>query len=215
MPSVNQDFNSTPFMNIISGRLLMNANEGTPGAVSREKKNGKVVWEVPYKAWRGVVKGWNIKEFEYEGKKIKSLNVNFDDVTLSLSSKMMTEFIKKFSNCKVDEEITVSPYPDFVGKDGRPKKSGLTIIQNGERIYDHFSEWKDEVLTQKNGYPVPEKKWNDMSDSEKKIYNIRCDEFFENWVLLHPINNIAVETTEPPAGTMHDEEEIDLSSVPF
>lgn len=216
MPGTQAENSGKPYMSIFEGRLMMGAHEDTPGAVKRTKSSGKIVWEIPYKSWKGIVRGWEIKEFEYEGKKIKSLNVDFDDVKLSLSGKMMGEFIKKFAGADPTKEIELSPYPDFVGKDGTQKKSGLTVMQDGKRLYSHFTDVKDGVYTMKNGYPVAPAAWGDMTDAQKKIYNIQTDEFLEAYVKLNPIKAVVPEEEEPTIIFDEPEEEKPkVEDVPF
>lgn len=190
MGFTNEERTESKYITIIGGRLAVKTTEGAVGAESRINKNGDTVWEKYFKSYDGIVKGWAMNEFEFNGKKVKSLNVHFDDMTLSLSGKMKNEFIKKFAGAVQDKPITISPYPDFVTKDGKAKKSGLTIRQDGEKIYDYFTEYKDGVFTNRNGFPAPPKKWADMSDADRQIYNIQCDAFLERWVEEHPINNI-------------------------
>lgn len=213
MPGTQAENSGKPYMSIFEGRLMMGAHEDTEGAVKRTKSSGKVVWEIPYKSWEGIVRGWEMKEFEYEGKKIKSLNVEFDDVKLSLSGKMMGEFIKKFAGADHEKAIVISPYPDFVGKDGTMKKSGLTVMQGGKRLYSHFTDVKDGVYTMKNGYPVAPAAWDAMSDAQKKIYNIQTDEFLEAYVKLNPI----IAKFEEPTINLDEpeEEKLRLEDVPY
>lgn len=210
MPEV-KNIQNNPFLTIFQGKFAQKVEAGTPNAVSRVNKLGATIHEIYYQAWRGIVKGWSIQESEYG----TSLNVFFDDVTLSLGGKMMSEFIKKFASADKQQEITVSPFPDFVGKNGIPKKSGLTLLQNGERLYSYFSEYDEKTKEYNyiNGYPAPPKKWTEMSESEKKIYYIQVEDFLKNWVTLNPINNIGVDNDESKF-----EEEIqepDLSKVPL
>jgi len=213
MPEVTSSSSSTPLFYILNGQFAEKVPEGTPNAVSRVNKNNETVHEVYRKAWRGIVKDWQIRESEFQGKKFKSLLVMFDDATISLSGKMMSEFIKKFAGAKQDEEITVSPYPEFVGKDGITKKAGLTIYQNDQRLYSFFSEYDQEKKTyvSKNGFPDTGKQWNDMSEKECAIYFLDVEEFLDKWVDEHPINNIGAK----PAPKEGEIPTIQISEIPF
>ncbi len=204
MPAVENNHTGVPFLSIVGGNLVKKVEAGTPGAKERVNKLGKTVHEVSFQAWRGIVKGWKIVDSDYG----KTLHVNFDDVTVSLSGKSQSEFIKRFAGAKKDEEITIRPY-DFVTDDGQ-RKSGLTIIQNEEKLKDYFSDYDTETrkFTYKNSYPAPQAEWGKMTEAQKKIYYITTEEFLQNYVTLNPINNIGVKVEEEEIPTINlDEEE--------
>ena len=173
------------------------------------------MYEIAYQAWRGIVKDWKIVDSDYG----KTLHVCFDDVTVSLSGKSQSEFIKRFAGAKKDKEITIRPY-DFVADDGQ-RKSGLTITQDGEKLMDFFSDYDKEnhKFIYKNFYPEPEKEWGKMTEAQKKIYYITTEEFLQNYVTSNPINNIGVTMEEEEIPTINlDEEEKDevkIENVPF
>lgn len=194
MPAVQNEYSGTPFLSIVAGKFVKRVEPGTPGSKERVNKLGATVSEVHYDAWKGIVKDWSIVDGEYG----KSIHVNFDDVTLSLGGKMMSEFIKKFSGAKADQEIVVAPY-DFMTDDAK-RKTGLNMIQNGEKLWDFFSDYDKDTKTFsfKNGYPAPPTEWEKMTDAQKKIYYITTEEFLENYVTSHPINNIGAGSENAP-----------------
>lgn len=201
MPEVQNENNSgKTFLKIVNGRLVETAKVDTPGFTPRVNNEGKTVFEKSYDAWAGIVRDWKIEEFEYQGKKIKTLKVSFDDASLSLSGQMMREFINKFAGADKQKSITVSPYPDFIGKGGQPKKSGLTVIQNSERLYSHFSDYDKATNTfsQKNGHPVATARWDAMTEEQKAIYKIQVNSFLEKYVTEHPINTIGAGSGNAP-----------------
>ena len=219
MPAVEDDYKGVPFLSIVGGVFTKKVDASTPEAKSRVNKLGKTVYEVSYPAWRGVVKGWKIVDSDYG----KTLHVNFDDVTVSLSGKSQSEFIKKFAGAQKDQEITIRPY-DFVTDDGQ-RKSGLTITQGEEKLKDFFSTYDEanRKFSYRNGYPAPQTDWKRMSEAQKKIYYITTEEFLQNYVTNNPINNVGVRTEsvptmdeEIPTINIEDErDEIKISDVPF
>ena len=223
MPAVDSESKGgKTFLNIIAGRLTEAVEEGTPGAVARVNKVGKTVFEKTYGAWGGIVRDWKIEEFEYEGKKMKTLKVFFDDASLSLSGGMMREFIQKFAGADKQKAIVVSPYPDFIGKNGQPKKSGLTLIQDSNRLYSHFSDYDKETNTfsQKNGFPVAPARWDAMTEEQKAIYKIQVNSFLEKYVTENPLNTIGAGSENAPDDipTIHTEDEkedVKLDEIPF
>ncbi len=219
MPEVqNENRGSKKFLKIVNGRLVETAKEETPGFTARVNSDGRTVFEKSYDAWGGIVRDWKIEEFEYQGKKIKTLKVSFDDASLSLSGAMMREFIGKFAGADKSEPIVVSPYPDFIGKGGQPKKAGLTLIQNSNRLYSFFSDYDKETNTfsQKNGHPVAPARWDAMTDEQKAIYNIQVNAFLENYVTSNPLNTIGAGSENAPteANTEYDAKK-ELNEVPW
>lgn len=208
MPEVKNEYNGTPFLSVVGGKLVQKVEAGTPGAKERVNKLGNTVTEIAFSAWRGIVKGWSIIDSDYG----RTLHVNFDDVTLSLSGKGQTEFIKKFASADKEKEITVKPY-DFVTDEGK-RKSGLTMLQDGEKLKDFFSDYDEATkkFTFKNFYPEPPVEWTKMTEAQKKIYYITTEEFLQNYVETNPINNIGAEESEV---TLGDEATPDISKVPF
>lgn len=194
MPAVTNERGDKTFLNIVAGRIVEQVEEGTVGAVSRVNKLGRTVFEKTHDAWGGIVRDWKLDESEYG----VSLKVVFDDAILSLSGKMRDEFIKKFAGADKMQPIVVSPYPDFVGKDGMPKKSGLSLIQNSERLYSIFSDYKDGVFTEKNGFPSAPARWDAMTKEQQAIYKIQVNSFLENYVTSHPINTIGAGSANAP-----------------
>lgn len=212
MPAVESNYTGVPFLSIVGGNLVKRVEAGTPGAKERVNKLGNTVYEVSFQAWRGIVKDWKIVDSDYG----KTLHVNFDDVTISLSGKSQSEFIKRFAGARTDQEITIRPY-DFVTDDGK-RKSGLTIIQGEEKLKDFFSDYDAESkkFTYKNGYPAPQAEWSKMTEAQKKIYYITTEEFLQNYVTRNPINNIGVrEEEEIPTINLDEEENIKITDVPF
>lgn len=217
MPAVTNERGDKTFLNIVAGRIVEQVEEGTVGAVSRVNKLGRTVFEKTHDAWGGIVRDWKIEEFEYEGKKMKTLKVLFDDASLSLSGGMMREFINKFAGADKMQPIVISPYPDFIGKDGRPKKSGLTLIQDSERIYSHFSDYNKETNTHTaiNGFPVAPARWDAMTEEQLAIYKIQVNSFLEKYVTEHPINTIGAGSENAPEPEDLEEKFTNPNDVPF
>jgi len=211
MPAINDNFESKPFLSIIGGTLKQKVDEGTPGAKYREYETPSGVkgskWEISYSAWRGKIEDLRIHESEYGD----ALHVVFEDciISIPLTQRYFADFVKKIASANLDKEVTIKPY-DYVNDEGK-RKSGLVIVQDEEKLKDHFYDFDTKKYS--DGFPEA---GDIKSKDEWRIYFMQVNVFLKNWVLLHPINNInTVPITPAPVGTMHDEEEIDLSSVPF
>lgn len=212
MPAVqNERGAGKTFLTIVKNRLVEQVEEGTVGAVSRVNKTGKTVYEKTHDAWGGIVRDWKIEETDFG----KVLKVVFDDAILSLSGKMRDEFIKKFAGADKMQPVIISPYPDFVGKDGRPKKSGLSVIQDSQRLYSIFSDYKDGVFIEKNGYPVAPARWDEMTEEQQAIYKIQANAFLEKYVEANPINTIGAGSENAPEIPTIDDAKKQLEEIPW
>lgn len=216
MPEVQSNYESGKYLSIKAGKIRQRVAEGTPNAVLRKYTNPKTgqegeVWEIVYQGWRGIVRDIQF----YEGDGYENLNVVFDDITLSMSadSRYASDFIKKFAGADVQSEITITPY-DFVTDDGK-KKIGLSILQNEQKLQDHFSFKNDKgEWEQRENFP----KYEGEGKEDWKIYLLQVKKFLKNWVLLHPINNIAVGSENSPDDyKFMEEEKVDdmLTQSPF
>lgn len=209
MPATESTFENSKFLSIKAGKIRSKTDKGTAGAVLREYTNPKTgekgeVWETVYPGWRGIVRDITF----YEGDGFETLNVVFDDVTLSMnaSSRYASDFLKKYASADRHSEITITPF-DFVTDDGK-KRTGLTIVQDEAKLPDYFSaktekgEWE-----QKDGYPA----YDGTTKEDWAIYLLQVKKFLKNWYLLHPINTIGDEEKAPEVETS----DVDISKVPF
>jgi len=207
MPGETSSFSNLPFLTVIKGTLMQRADEGTPGAKLRkyELKDGTKgeKWEIPYRAWSGIVRDLRFHTTDFG----EMLNVEFDDAILSLNtdSKYFGEFVKKFASADPQKEITIAPY-DFETDDGK-KKTGMNVVQDGEKLYDKFTTYNKETRewSYAEGFPQPE--GDEVTGDDWKVYFIKVKKYLKKWVEENPINTIGDKTG--------DNEEIDLSKIPF
>lgn len=209
MPATTNNYEGSKFLAIKAGKLRLKSDKGTPGAVLREFTNPQTgekgeVWEVVYPGWSGIVRDVTF----YEGDGFESLNVVFDDITLSMNSdsRYASDFLKKYASADRHSEITVTPY-DFVTEDGK-KKTGLTIVQDEEKLPDHFSFKDEKGWQQRDGYPA----YDGTTKEDWKIYLLQVKKFLKNWYALNPVNTIG-DVSSAPAD--NDDVSIQLDKVPY
>jgi hypothetical protein len=200
------------FLNIIQGTIRQKVDQDTPGAKRREYETPAgakgTKYEIIYQAWSGVVQGLNIRPTEFG----EFLNIVFEDAILSigLDSRYFSDFVKKFASADLHEEITIKPY-DFEPEEGK-RKTGLLVVQNGEKLTDYFYDF--DTKEYKHGFPEPEGDVKKYSKDDWKIYFIKVKKFLKEYVEKMEINSIKKdeEVQELP---LPKEEEIRIEDIPF
>lgn len=183
MPATTMQGGTGTYLQIIKGQLKQKVEEGTPGAEKREYelKDGTKgeKWEIPYDGWMGKIKELRIKEKDFGD----VLDVVFDDAILSISmdSRYFADFVKKFASANPNEEISINPY-DFTGDDGK-RKTGLSMVQNNEKLKDYFESFKDGKFLY--GFPKPE--GDERTSDDWKIYFLKVKKFLKKWLEENPI----------------------------
>lgn len=133
------------FLTIGGGKVVQSYGVGpdTPGAVKRERADGKVVYEIRYDSVSGVIKDVRTKDDEFNGKKIKKLVVVLADggeeyqIETNISSRYAKSLLFALPNVDLTRPVIISPWYKEV--DGRAKMS-VYIKQGEEDIPWHFGK---------------------------------------------------------------------------
>lgn len=129
------------FITILGGKFCVRVPEGSPGAVTRTNKMGKVVHEKFYDNFTGKLIGIKTQDGEYG----KSWIFSFKDkeevyhLQLSYSNSFATQFLKILPNVDLTKEMKVSPSVKEV--DGK-NKSSLFVNQDGSAIKHAYTREK-------------------------------------------------------------------------
>ena len=132
------------YLNIVGGKLAQKVNEGTEGSVRRdyELKDGTkgTKWEINYKNLTGFITEMLFKQTEFgEMFSIKiEMDGEVDLLTLNTDSKYFSDFARKLPNIDLSKQVTMNPF-DFEA-DGK-KLRGLSIVQEGEKVKDHYFDY--------------------------------------------------------------------------
>lgn len=157
---------SGTYLTIMGGKFCKRVPEGTPGAIERTNKLGKVVHEVFYDQFTGTLVGVNIQEDTGYG---KSWSFTFNDgdsmyfIQMPYSSSNATAFLKMLKNIDVTKPFTMNPSQKEV--DGK-KQTSLFIKQDGENIKHAYTKENP------NGMPDMEQitvKGQEVWDDSKRI----------------------------------------------
>lgn len=134
-----QNYERGNYITIYQGRFTQSVPEGTPGAVSRTNKNGKVVHEKYYDSFVGKLVGIKTQDGAYGKNWMFSFKDKEDVYILQLgySNNYAVSILKMLPNINLAEEMKVSPRSEE--KDGKTQTS-LFINQNGVAIKHAFTK---------------------------------------------------------------------------
>lgn len=164
------------YVNIFGGNLSIQAKEGEEGAISRENKNKKIVWEKHYPDLTGILESIEVRKNEHL--KAHEYVVHLSDMgmhyylSIPCESRYGDSFAKRALNLKFGKEITIKPY-DFVDKESNKKRTGIGMIQDGVKIEAYFTKENPQ------GMPMLTEK---VDEEAYKIHNIQLNKFLREAV---------------------------------
>lgn len=175
----------SPFLTIVQGTLMQKSDENNPDAVEREYEdqngNKKTKWELQYGTVSGKITGIEFKDGDFGEQCIVTLQ-DVDEsykVAMPTDNRYFTDFAKKLPNINLSQEVSLSPY-DFVDKENKQVR-GLTVEQNGEKVYSHYYDAEGKKTI--NGLPQPEKDAVKTYDSDDwKMFFIKEKKFLKKQV---------------------------------
>lgn len=127
------------FFTILAGKFSQRVPEGTPGAVERVNKLGKVVHEVSHDSFTGILTDIRITESDYG----RSWNFDFSSdgkiytLQLSYSNSFATALLKMLPNIDVSNEFTMTPSVKMV--DGK-SQSALFVNQDNKAVKHAYTK---------------------------------------------------------------------------
>lgn len=160
------------WISTFGGVFTTKANEGQEGAMKRTTKTGNVVWYHPHRAISGFITSVRKQEKEWEGKKLVSLLITFEDdgkdyiLTLPWKSNAASRFFICMENIDFKQKIRceIATYND---------KQYLFFKYNNNDTNIPAKYTKD------NPNGKPEWEWVEI-DGEKKPNRTKELAFFEN-----------------------------------
>lgn len=196
------------YVNIFGGNLSIQAKEGEEGAISRENKNKKTVWEKHYPDLTGILESIEVNKNEHL--KAWEYVVHLSDMgmhyylSIPCESRYGENFAKKALNLKFGKDLTIKPF-DFVDKDNK-KRIGVSLLQDGhpERKVPMYFTKEDP-----KGLPVLLEK---VDEEAYKIHNIQLNKFLREAVeAFAKPKDVPAENTAPPITNTPDGND----SLPF
>ena len=178
MAELGNDSGNITYITTFNGKLVQRVPEGTPGSVSRAltkgANEGKIVWEKHYTCVTGMITGGEVAVKEFDGKKIREIQIKLDDnIILQLPMNLLSMFAKPLPNVDASEPVKISIYKN------RQDKIGLQISQG-----EGFEDSCDWAYTREdpNGLPPAEK--DDLGDWDFRAHDAfliaKVGEFFSS-----------------------------------
>lgn len=130
------------FVKIVSGKWALSVAEGTEGAVMRENKNGKQVWEIQFAKLDGRIEKVEFKDVSF-GTVAELYIIDGDGERFKASMTIRDQHLMTF--CKILPNIDLDKEMDLIlalDKEKTAKKGkncyGLIIQQDGEWLKHHW-----------------------------------------------------------------------------
>lgn len=147
---------NTIYLSIADGKVVRRVAEGTPGAESRTKKDGNIVWEQRHSYVTGYLKSISISEKTYAGTDMKDWVFELEDqgeaytLQVMYDSRYATSLLYALCNPVVDfsKPITISPWMKIISD---KKKTACYLKQGAGK--DNNIEW---YFTKDNLHGLPE-----------------------------------------------------------
>jgi len=179
------------------GLLTIKSDQNDSEARPRTYKDSKteqemVVYERQYKSLEGRVVGIEVDTTGDYGSQVKlTIRDGLTDYIfpLPLNKGWGTKIVEAIPNIKLDEDVFISAYGDFVADNGKEVQAGVSLKQGGVRVDSKFKSWSEEDgFTYSEGFPevdqdaipgdnAPAKKTKFWSD-----YFFSVGEFLENYI---------------------------------
>jgi len=195
------------YLRISHGSIRKTVKEGTPKAVSRENKEGIIVWELVWRDLSGTLGNIAFRDHEEYGKQWTLLIDDGDErfaLQINENTRYGIDLLKKIPNLWKGMEIKVMPY-DFKDENDSVK-CGVSIKCGDVKIGSFYQEWNDDgkgkqIVKNLHNYPEYEGKWTDKD--EVKVYFIQLAKFLRSVALgyikhgfLEARRDIPTSTTE-------------------
>jgi len=146
----NDRSTSGVFCRIANGKVVRNAEAGTPGAIKVEKKDkkGAGTGEYAYQLQNDTVDGRIVrlqaKVDQFNGEEIRKLTVTLNDggqiinVDINEKSRYWQGFMYALPNVDLSRPVELCPY-DFTPKGEVKPKTGMTVKQGGNKVPPAFT----------------------------------------------------------------------------
>ena len=187
------------FCRISGGKVVRNADKGTPGAIRVEKKDkkGNGTGEFAYQIHNDTVDGRIVdikaKVDNFNGEEIRKLTITLNDagqiihVDLNEKSRYWQYFMYALPNIDMTRPVELCPW-DFTPKGETKPKTGMTIKQSGVKVAPAFTRDTPGKL------PPPKEA---MFDGKKRL------DFFEQrqWLIDNVLTD-AIERIQEALGSI-------------
>lgn len=146
----NDRSTSGVFCRIASGKVVRNAEKGTPGAIRVEKKDkkgngtGEFTYQIHNDTVDGRIVGLQAKADSYNGEEMRKLVITLNDgsevinVDINEKSRYWQGFMYALPNIDLSRPVELAPY-DFTPKGETKPKIGMNVKQGGQKVPPAFT----------------------------------------------------------------------------
>lgn len=187
--SLHEQAEGRRFLIFADGKLREKVEQGTPGAVLREGKtpSGDTFskWELCYPGITAKVTKVELQNGNYGKQVLIHMTDETDEefvVALGAKTRNATNFMQALPNLDLTKDLTLKAYGDFKTKDGQEIRGGLSIIQEGAKVYSFFFD--NEAKKNLHGMPEPEK--------DKRTKEVDWESYFvtrDKWLIDYLLDN--------------------------
>lgn len=201
---------SGKFLAIREGKLVERSEQGAPGAVARQKKDGSTVYEIQHGSITGYLESVKVREHEEYGKFLRiQLRVKKEKfiIEMNLDSGYASSFLATIPSADLEGLIQISP--SYTEKDGK-KQSSMFLQQD--------SGWLKRFFTKDSPNGLPDLVKTKVKGKEVWDNSARL-EFYEKMIQkldakLAEINKIEGDGQEEEAATAEAETEFSKGVKP-
>lgn len=224
-------------------RFHCRLKEGDPRGVWKEWKDDKTeemkrAYELKaeYETIAGIIESVDFFDAEFEGKKWTNMNIRLkgdgeDDppvvISVGATTSYAKTFMEKLPNIDATKEVTFDPY-GFTPPGSEYFRAGFTLIQKyaegkDQKIESYYSKQEKktdkktgreyETTVHMNGFPEPEKPYEEMSKAKQDIYKILKQDFLMEETKKHPLYKASARAED--VKVVYPTEEINESDIPF
>lgn len=220
------------YYSVIQGTLRTEVPSTHPEAEERKwEVSGRtgIKYERTIPSITGKIEGLSVYEGEKDGRKFVNLNIVLDAnedgknpiVSVGVTTRYARDLMHKLPNVDFDKEVRIRPF-SFLPDGETREVAGVEILQPtklGEfdvKIHSHFLKRTAQgKMEHTNGYPLMPKPYDEMTDTERKIYFLQTDAFLleQFRMLAGRLNTTNVK--EVDNGHSFPIDEIDPDNIPF
>lgn len=215
--SGSETTNNNKYFYVVGGTFKTKGNASDDGVEERVNKNGVTVFEKPYKALFGRIEGISI----FDGDFGKIINIKLDEnedgqtpvLSFNVESGDGKDIMEKLPAVNFSEDVKIMPYR-FTPEGESKEKSGISVYQKDadgkytNKITNFFLVDKKPL----HGYPTIE--WDKASETDRKIFFIKRNEFLLNYFTENVIAKFS-ENQKTEAPLEYPEEDIKPEDIPF
>ena len=175
------------YLGVSGENFTQKVKEGTPGAKHRTYTNDKNetfnIYEVIHKNLRGFISELKVFTNKFQKEQLLITLTNGTEIAkiyISVKTGYFTSFCKRLPNIELDKEVIFPKPYDFVAPNNK-RLIGLTIMQDGSKVNDHY--W-DRTEKKYVGLPELPKPYKEMTSAEREIYYATQRQYFIESVAL-------------------------------